>query len=110
MVKAEEVEALRPVFGAHDLGLVRVQMQPELGQGVFGQLASLVGALAGGAQDDEVVAVTHQSPPPLPVLLPRHVEHVQGDVGEQWGDYAPNTMGNFCFDVTLGYRRLERGR
>ena len=23
--------------------------------------------------------------------------------------YAPNTVGNFCFDVTLGYRRLERG-
>ena len=25
-------------------------------------------------------------------------------------DYAPNAMGNFCFEVTLGYRRLERGR
>ena len=25
-------------------------------------------------------------------------------------DHAPNTVGNFCFDVTLGYRRLERGR
>ncbi len=25
-------------------------------------------------------------------------------------DHAPNTKGNFCFEVTLGYRRLERGR
>jgi hypothetical protein len=24
--------------------------------------------------------------------------------------HAPNAMGNFCFGVTLGYRRLERGR
>lgn len=24
--------------------------------------------------------------------------------------HAPNAMGNFCFDVTLGYRRLERPR
>jgi putative DNA methylase len=24
--------------------------------------------------------------------------------------HAPNTVGNFCFEVTLGYRRLERGR
>ena len=24
-------------------------------------------------------------------------------------DHAPNTVGNFCFEVTLGYRRLERG-
>src|SRR6201997_2872803 len=26
------------------------------------------------------------------------------------GDYAPNTRGNFCFDVTLSYRRLELPR
>ena len=25
-------------------------------------------------------------------------------------DHAPNTIGNFCFEVTLGYRRVERGR
>ena len=25
-------------------------------------------------------------------------------------DYAPNTLGNFEFDVTLSYRRLERPR
>jgi hypothetical protein len=24
--------------------------------------------------------------------------------------HAPNANGNFCFEVTLGYRRLERGR
>jgi hypothetical protein len=25
-------------------------------------------------------------------------------------DHAPNAKGNFCFEATLGYRRLERGR
>ena len=25
-------------------------------------------------------------------------------------EHAPNTVGNFCFEVTLGYRRLERGQ
>ena len=24
--------------------------------------------------------------------------------------HAPNAKGNFCFEVTLGYRRVERGR
>jgi len=24
--------------------------------------------------------------------------------------HAPNTVGDFCFEVTLGYRRVERGR
>jgi len=28
-----------------------------------------------------------------------------------WGnDHASNAMDNFCFEVTLGYRRLERPR
>lgn len=35
------------------------------------------------------------------------VEHSQGDVGQKGRAHAPNAMGNFCFEVTLGYRRLE---
>ena len=27
-----------------------------------------------------------------------------------FGGHAPNAMGNFCFDVTLSYRRLELPR
>ncbi|HEY6746413.1 MAG TPA: hypothetical protein VI357_11930, partial [Mycobacteriales bacterium] len=46
------------------------------------------------------------APGPVDVL----VERVQGDVREQRGEHAPNAMGNFCFEVTLGYRRLERPR
>jgi hypothetical protein len=38
------------------------------------------------------------------------VELVQVDVAEHGRYHAPNAKGNFCFEVTLGYRRLERGR
>jgi hypothetical protein len=38
------------------------------------------------------------------------VELMQVDVTEHGRYHAPNTKGNFCFEVTLGYRRLERGR
>jgi hypothetical protein len=34
----------------------------------------------------------------------------QGRRGTGKGSYASNAMGNFCFDVTLSYRRLERPR
>jgi hypothetical protein len=36
------------------------------------------------------------------------VQHRQGQVAEQGRGHAPNAMGNFCFEVTLNYRRLER--
>jgi hypothetical protein len=38
------------------------------------------------------------------------IKRRQGDVGEQRRGDAANAMGNFCFDVTLSYRRLERPR
>jgi hypothetical protein len=45
---------------------------------------------------------------PLPVEM--IVQRREGDIGKQRGNHTPNTVGNFCFEVTLGYRRLERGR
>jgi len=38
------------------------------------------------------------------------IELRQRDVGQQRGQYAPNALGNFSFDVTLSYRRLELPR
>jgi hypothetical protein len=32
------------------------------------------------------------------------------DVRQHGRDHAPNALGNFEFDVTLSYRRLERPR
>jgi len=36
------------------------------------------------------------------------IEHTQRNVGQQWGQDSSNAMGNFCFDVSLSYRRVER--
>jgi hypothetical protein len=41
---------------------------------------------------------------------PRVERVVHEQVGEHGTDHAPNATGNFCFEATLGYRRLERGR
>jgi hypothetical protein len=38
------------------------------------------------------------------------IQRRQGYIGEKRRKHAPNAMGNFCFDVTLSYRRLERPR
>jgi hypothetical protein len=35
---------------------------------------------------------------------------VKHHVQERGADHAANAMDNFCFDVTLSYRRLERPR
>jgi len=44
----------------------------------------------------------------VPLSVELLVEHRQGDVGQQRGQDSANAMGNFCFEVSLGYRRLER--
>jgi len=36
------------------------------------------------------------------------VQRRQGNVREQRREDSSNAMGNFCFEVSLGYRRLER--
>jgi len=49
---------------------------------------------------------------------PDQLDHVSGQPGglaqagmdEPGRDLGANTVGNFCFEVTLGYRRVERGR
>jgi hypothetical protein len=45
------------------------------------------------------------SPDREPAVRPDHGGHAA-----RRGHHAPNAMGNFCFEVTLDYRRLERPR
>jgi len=65
-----------------------------------------VGGAAAAAVRPPPVLVAMSVPLGAEMLIQRR----QGDVGEQRRAYAPNAVGNFCFEVTLGYRRLERGR
>lgn len=83
MVEAEEIETLSAPGEVDDTGLLRMQLQPELGQHRTGQCARLLGAFPGRAQDHEIVAVPHQHPEPVPVALPCLVQDVQGNIGEQ---------------------------
>lgn len=67
-------------------GLVGVQLQPQGSQDVCGQLPRLVGAVTGGTDDDEVIGVARQHAVAPALCLPRLVEDVQGDVGQQRRD------------------------
>jgi hypothetical protein len=49
---------------------------------------------------------------PAGLPRPHHVliKHRHRDVEDQRGHDSSNASGNFCFEVTLGYRRCERPR
>jgi hypothetical protein len=57
MMEAEEVEPFDAPGEVRDPGLLRVQSQPESVQDRRRQLPGLVGLVAGGAEDNEVVAL-----------------------------------------------------
>jgi hypothetical protein len=38
------------------------------------------------------------------------IKHTQRNVRQQRGQDSSNASGNFCFEVTLGYRRCELPR
>jgi len=80
-----------------------------------------------GDEDDKVVGVTDESVVRqalaasfLSLLLDSHrrlpaldevaIQDGQGDVGQQRGEDSSNAVGNFCFEVSLSYRRVERPR
>jgi hypothetical protein len=60
-----------------------MQSQPERRKGRRDQLAGLFGLLACRAQGDEIICVSDQHSQPLPIALPRLIEDVQSDIGEQ---------------------------
>jgi hypothetical protein len=60
-----------------------MQPQPEPVRDRRHEFAGLLGLLTGSAQDHQVIRILHQHPQPLPATLPRPIEHVQGNIGEQ---------------------------
>jgi hypothetical protein len=104
-----------------DLRLVLVEGQPQGHQPSRKLCLDLLGLLLAVAEHDHVIGVPDRHrgtrcgfpgvnaggllPYPGGLLQP-----VQRDVQQPRAGHAPNTVGNFCFEVTLGYRRLERGR
>src|SRR5215211_2351038 len=108
MVKAEKVKALPTTGQVHDPGFVRMQPQPEPAQYRDHPLPGRFGPGLGGAQHDKVVGEPDQHPQMAAVVAPVPIEDRQRHIGQQRRNHAPNAMDNFCFEVTLSYRRLER--
>ena len=71
------------------------------------QLAGLVLAVA--VSDNVIRVALKRAAREFPVH-PRVERVVHEQVSQQRRDHAPNAIDNFCFDVTLSYRRLERPR
>ncbi len=104
-------EEIKPLFTFPEIdhtGLVRVQLQTELTEQGLRPAVSLFGLTTRPAQHHEVIRVTNEFT--SAVIGPGPIERMQENVGQQRRNYASNAMGNFCFDVTLSYRRLERPR
>ena len=110
MVEPQEIETATGLPQVHQGGLGRRQGQAHAGQDVLQGGAGLLGSLPGRAQDDQVIRIADENPQAPVLLLPGTVQAVEHHVSHQGADHAPNARGNFCFEVTLGYRRVERGR
>jgi hypothetical protein len=114
-VEPEEVEAF---FEVDDARLVLVEDQTPRGQPARKLRLDLFGLLPGIAAGDQVVGVPHQDRSALH-RGPRSgagsavadsgglLQAVECHVHQQGTGHAPNALGNFEFDVTLSYRRLE---
>jgi hypothetical protein len=113
--KSEKVKSFGEV---DDARLVLVEGQPSRCQPVSKSCLDLFGLFPRVAQGDQVIGISDhhracghgvtdmgagQIPHPGGVLHP-----VQRDVEQQRGNDSSNAMGNFCFEVSLSYRRLER--
>jgi hypothetical protein len=108
MVEPEEIKAGSTLDQMHYSSLRLFRAQPQVGQQAAQPFQRGLRLCLRATHHHGVVAV----PDEHPVLLgpPFPVQPVQVDVGQQRGGDAANAMGNFCFDVTLSYRRLERPR
>ena len=115
----EDSYGYRPGRGAHDALAVARKRCWEFGWVV----ESGIRAFSGSVPHDLVVRAVEALRLPAwvllyvkrwltaPVIMPDGGARArdQGDPAGVCG-HAPNTKGNFCFEATLGYRRVERGR
>jgi hypothetical protein len=95
--------------------LIRVQLQPKLRHTPtkidkeplrIRPVLEAADKIIREAHDDHLTASVMPPPP----IGPQIKNVVQVHISQQRRNYAPNAMGNFEFDVTLSYRRLERPR
>ena len=98
------------VLAVHHFRLVGMQSQPDLFHPVPDRGHQSPGLAFGHTVHDHVVGITLE---PNVRVLPDHpgVERVVHEqVGQQRRDDSSNAVGNFCFEVSLSYRRVELPR
>jgi hypothetical protein len=105
---SEQVQTFPAFPEVNHPGLVRVQLQPEPAENILDQGQASAGIGLRPAQQHTMVGVTHEDA--LPGTVHRLIQHLQVDVGQLRGKDSSNAVGNFCFEVSLSYRRGERPR
>lgn len=98
MVEAQEVETLGASGEVHDPRLLGMQLQPKISEDLRRPFTGPFDLLAGGTQDDEVIAIPDQRPEPCPARRPRLIQDVQRDVGRQRRKGRSHATGNFEFE------------
>ena len=110
MVETQEIEASRGHPQIHQRGLGRSQGQAQLSQYLGQCRQRRLGPFPGRREDHQIVREADDLPQSGVLLTPSAIQLVQHHIGHQGTDDAANAMGNFCFDVTLGYRLSEKSR
>jgi hypothetical protein len=108
VVKAQKIEPGTTDLQMHYPRLGFLRFQTELSQQRPQPRQGGLGLLARSAHHQRVVGETDQHS--MLAHAPSPVNPMQVHVTQQRADHAPNAMGNFVFEVTLGYRRLELPR
>jgi hypothetical protein len=97
------------ILAVDDARLVRMKLQTDLRQPPRDRVAHLTGLLLADAVHHRAVTI----PLEPQIGYSRAIQEstlVYEQISQQGGNYASNALGNFCFDVALSYRRLERPR
>ena len=107
MVEAEEVHSLTPNRQLDDPSLGRLRLQTEVGQQSGQPRQRGLRLPLRPAHHQRIIGIADQR---AICATPRPVESVQVHVAEQRTDDSSNAVGNFCFEVSLSYRRVELPR
>src|ERR1700681_1452201 len=117
-VEPEEIEA---IFKVDDACLVLVETQSPRGQPRGKSRLDLFGLLPGMTADGQIVGIPHQDwgardrgtdiTAGAVITDSRGLlQTMQRHIHQQRADDSSNAVGNFCFEVSLSYRRVELPR
>jgi len=108
MMKPQKVQALTVLGQMHDSGLAHLGRQPQVREQPNQMRERILGLPTAPAHDHHIVGVTHQNP--VLTNIPHPINPVQIHIRQHRSQDSSNAVGNFCFEVSLSYRRVELPR